>query len=474
MSDFFHGVETRRTTTGPAPAPAIATALIALIGTAPVHHTDTAHINQPRLVSGASGAAAFAGPDLAGYTAPQAFTALLQEGGGQTVFVNVFDPAVHKTDIAAEAVTLAGDTATLANADITTATVQSSDQLTTYVAGTDYSLDQVTGVLTRIDGGAIAIDATLSVDYSVGNPGAVTAADIIGGVDGDNVRTGIEALRNAFSLFAQTPKILIAPGYSTDASVVAALAALAADLTAEAYIDAPVGSTFSQVLAARSDTSLNLNQGSDRIEYFWPHVQVADGQGGTRLEGQSARAAGLRARIDRERGYFHSKSGKRYRGILGLEVPLDATNSPASDINALNAAGITTVRTGLGGFVCHGNRASSFPASTAVETFTASRRAFDYVDEVIERISLDFLGEPLNDPTIQSIIASANAFIDAQISLGALVAGSRAFFDPDKNPAAQLASGRLILSRSYMSSVPTERITHEADIDVNLLNTLAA
>ena len=50
-------------------------------------------------------AAAF-GPQLAGFTIPQALNAIYDHGAGTVVVINVLDPALHKSPVAGEAVTL--------------------------------------------------------------------------------------------------------------------------------------------------------------------------------------------------------------------------------------------------------------------------------------------------------------------------------------------------------------------------------
>lgn len=48
--------------------------------------------------------------------------------------------------------------------------VSTSDDATTYVAGTDYAVSEVTGVITRLNGGAIAAEATVKLVYTAEIP----------------------------------------------------------------------------------------------------------------------------------------------------------------------------------------------------------------------------------------------------------------------------------------------------------------
>lgn len=67
-------------------------------------------------------------------------------------------------------VTFAADIITLAHPSISAVVVRSADGLTTYIAGNDYTVSYNTGIITRVPGGAIAADATVTVMYHVDHP----------------------------------------------------------------------------------------------------------------------------------------------------------------------------------------------------------------------------------------------------------------------------------------------------------------
>ena len=96
------------------------------------------------------------------------------------------------------------------------------------------------------------------------------------------------------------------------------------------------------------------------------------------------------------------------------------------------------------------------------------------MDESIERVALNFADKPITSALIDAIVDSVNTFIDQLVSRGALLPGSRCFYEPSKNPPAGLVNGHLVLSRRYMAPTPLERLTHEAEIDINLLNNVTA
>lgn len=204
-ASFLHGVEVLELTTGPAPITVVKSSVIGLVGTAPCWAVPpvvtAAKINAPTLVSSAQDAAKF-GPAVQGYTIPYALSAILGQGAGQAIVVNVFDLTKHTSDIVASQTFSAAGAINLGHMGITNlsviptttapvtgeshtfggtpATVQlahgnvqgssivltSNPAGTTYVQGTDYLADTRTGLVTRMTGSAIGPTAAVLASYS--------------------------------------------------------------------------------------------------------------------------------------------------------------------------------------------------------------------------------------------------------------------------------------------------------------------
>ncbi|OLZ65289.1 phage tail sheath subtilisin-like domain-containing protein, partial [Chromobacterium violaceum] len=307
-ANYLHGVETIEVERGPRPVRTVKSAVIGLIGTAPA-----GAVNVATLTLSEKDAAAF-GPQLTGFTIPQALDAIYDHGAGTVIVINVLDPALHKSPAKDEAVTL--DPATgrgrLARGAISGLTLKSAADGTVYAEGADYTVDALAGVVTRLAAGRIAVGATLKASYDYADPAKVTAADIIGAVNAAGVRTGLKALKDTYNLFGFFAKLLIAPGFCTQNSVAAELIAMADQLDAVAYVDAPIGTTFAQALAGRGPAgTINFNTSSDRVRLCYPHVKVYDSAtNAERLEPLSARAAGLRAKVDNDKGFWWSSSNQ--------------------------------------------------------------------------------------------------------------------------------------------------------------------
>jgi len=480
-ANFLHGVETVEVVKGPRPIRAVKTAVIGLVGTAPIHHlnADNRKVNAPYLVLSDVDAGTLAGPALTGYTIPQALDAVFDQGRGTVIVINVFDPAIHKTAVVGEAVMVGSDgTAMLTHGDIISAEVKSQDGTVTYAAGTDYALDRVTGLLKRMAGGTITAGASLTVSYDRADPSKVTAADIIGSVDVAGRRLGMQGFLNSYNLFGMFPKILIAPVYCTQRSVAAELEVLASPAKCRgiALVDAPIGTTRDQAISGRGPNgAINFAFSSERMLLCYPHLKVYDAAtDSNRLEPYSQRLAGVIAATDDEFGYWYSPSNKVIKGIVGAERDLSAMiNDPTSDVNLLNEAGIVTVFNSFGtGLRSWGNRSSAWPASSAQGNFVQTRRVADMVHESLEYAMLQFIDLPINDALIDSVLESCNGFIRVLIGRGALTIGSRAEYSKAKNPAVELAAGHLTFDLIMCPPPPAERITFESFIDITLLSNL--
>ena len=411
MSDFLHGVETLEIVKGPIPIRVVKSAVIFLVGTAPIQDVDPANrkINEPVLILNRDDAVKYFGEKKEGYTIPYALDGIFDHGGAVCIVVNVFDPNKHKDK----------------------------------------------------DGNP--------------DPSLVKDGDIIGSIDTKTgKRTGFQIVEELFSRFGFTAKILLAPGYSQSAAVMSEMIAKAnlKSVRGVALIDAPIGYTPQQVIEARGAGGL-LNTSDYRAIICYPHLKVYDEIANKeRLEPFSQRLAGIIAKTDYEKGYWWSPSNKEIKGIIGVERQLTASiNDPLCEVNQLNANGILTVFNSFGtGYRTWGNRNAGFPAKTDPLTFISVRRTADIIAESIEYFTMQYLDKPITI-TIDGVISSVNAFIRTLIGRGALVDG-KCYFLKEKNPPDKLANGHLTFTYEIMPPTPAERITFEEVINTELLKKL--
>lgn len=477
-ANFLHGVETIEIDKGPRPIRGVKTAVVGLVGTAPIFAVDgtLATVNEPVLVLSDRDAAQFFGPQMEGYTIPQALDAIFDQGRGIAIVINVFDPATHTSEQAEIDKTFGADgTIQLDHEGIFDLVVTSSDGNTTYVAGDDYTLDPATGMVTRVAQGAIAAAATVKVAYDYADPQKVLPSDIIGSVDGAGKRLGLQALQDTYNEMGFFAKILIAPVYGTLNAVASELNVMASKLRAVALVDAPIGVTFQQAIAGRGPNgSINFNYSSERMVLCYPHLKVFDiATEDERLEPFSQRLAGVICAVDNDRGYWWSPSNNEIKGITGVERRLSAMiNDPTTEVNILNENGIVTLFNSFGtGLRTWGNRSAAWPTVTHPKNFINVRRTADVIHESIEYSMLQFIDRPINQALIDDIRESVNAFMRTLIGRGALIDGT-CLYDPAKNEPTQLALGHIVFDIEFMPPTPAERITFESFINIEMLRQL--
>lgn len=467
-ANFLHGAETVEVTTGARPISVVKSAVIGLVGISP-----KGPVNVPTLVSSDVAAAQFGSP-LSGFSIPQALNAIFQQGAGVVLVINVFDPATMTVQVTDEAVVIASGKTKLAFAPISDLTVKHTTGTPVYVKDTDYTVDDYGNI--TLKGSTILEGASLKASYKKLDIATVTAAKIIGSVDGTtNARTGIKAFALCRNLFGFNPKIVIAPAFSTLATVGTEMIAAADKYRGVALIDAPAGTTPPQAIAGRGPAgAIGLNVSSKRALLCYPMLMAYDTATNTTIaKPYSQYLAGIIAATDNAEGYHVSPSNKTILGVTAPEIQITAAiNDATSEANLLNEAGIITIFNAFGtGIRSWGNRSAAFPSSTLPSNFISVLRTADVLNESVEVAMLQFIDQPLNLATIDAIRESVNAFIRTLIARGALIDG-KCTFDKAKNQPTDLAAGHLTFDISFMPPTPAERITFNSFIDINLLKNL--
>lgn len=472
-ANYLHGIETLEVERGPRAIRVVKSAVIALVGTAPM-----GPVNTLTLSLNDRDAAQF-GPHLTGFSIPEALEGIYDFGAGTVLVVNVLDPATHRSTVAGQTRQFGdNDRLQLPHSALQHLELKSDDGATTYVPGTDYTSNLLTGHVTRIASGAIAANAQVKADYTHADPSKVTPADIIGAVTAAGLRTGLKAFKDSYNTLGFFAKIFIAPGFSTLNAVSVELIAEATEVKAVTYVDAPIGSTVQQVVAGRGPAgAINFNTSSDRVRLCYPHVKVYDASAasGERLQPLSIRAAGLRAKTDHDKGYWWSSSNQQLLGVIGLERPLTARiDDPSSEVNLLNENGVTTVFNSFGtGLRLWGNRTAAWPTITHMRNFENVRRTKDVVDESIRYSSLQFVDMPITHALIDSITESVNLFLRKLMGDGALI-GGECWYDPARNPQTELELGHALFNYKLTVPLPFERGTFETEITGEYLVNLGA
>ncbi len=491
-ANFLHGVETIELDIGPRAIRQVKTAVVGLVGTAPMFDVDPANrtLNSIQIVTNDRDARLYFGANREGFTIPRALDAIFDQGTGIVLVVNVLDLATDTTTVATPTSGTGNFTfdadgiIKIADLDpddpirrygLSAVEVKSGDGAATYVLNTDYTVQSADGTIKRVAGGAIAAQASVRIGYTFVDPTDVTNSDIIGTVDGSGNRTGMQAFLDSYNLFGMYPKILIAPVFSPQTSITSELNVLAHKFRAIAMVDAPIGTTFQAAITGRGPLgAINFNTSSERLVLCYPHLKVYDIATDTEdLEPMSQRLAGVMCAKDQERGYWWSPSNTEFKGIVGTERRLTAMiNDPTSEVNLLNEVGITTMFNSFGtGMRSWGNRTAAWPTLTHPRNFINIRRVADVIHESVEYSMLQFIDYPINAALIDAVTESVNGFLRTLVVRGAIIDGECSY-DPTKNPAVALSLGHLTFDIRFMPPPPAERMTFESFIDISILNQL--
>ena len=167
---------------------------------------------------------------------------------------------------------------------------------------------------------------------------AQTVSNIIGTTDENGQYTGLKALLAAESVTGVKPRILGVPGLDTK-EVAVALVSVCQKLRAFGYISAWGCKTISEVKAYRQNFSQR------ELMVIWPDFLAWDTVTSTTATAYAtARALGLRARIDQEQGWHKTLSNVGVNGVTGISASVfwDLQES-GTDADLLNESGVTTL-----------------------------------------------------------------------------------------------------------------------------------
>ena len=274
-----------------------------------------------------------------------------------------------------------------------------------------------------------------------------TTTNVIGSKD-TGTYTGLQALLVAEAQLGVKPRILAVPGLDTQ-EVVAALAPIAKTLRAMAYVSASAAGKVSDVIVYR-------DQFSEReLMMIWPDFLAWDTITSTpAMAYATARAAGLRARIDQEQGWHKSISNVPVSGVTGIsrDVHWDLQD-PNTDAGLLNAGDVTTL-INSNGYKFWGSRTCSDDPLFQFET--ATRTAQILADTIAEAMQV-YIDKPLHPSLIRDLLESINAKFRELVYAGYLI-GANAWYDEGANASQSLASGQLVIDFDYTPVPPLENL----------------
>lgn len=484
---YQHGVRVLEQPTGVV-APITGTAgLQVVFGTAPINlaKDPTAVTNKPVIAYSWAEAVEQLGysDDWESYTLCQSMYASFKLFGvAPVIFVNVLDPATHKTAVSTPAeVTITAMQGIIKATNVPVPGILKSsvvvkaaaDSSSALVLDTDYSLDfDENGymVITLLAGGSAASAASVFVTYDKLNPSGVTAANIVGTASG-NTETGLEVLRQVYPKFGMTPGLLLAPGWSQDADVAIALAAKCEEIngvfSCEGFVDINSGTggctVYSNVKTAKESAAIS----SPHIMALWPGMQS-----GSKHFWASAIWGALTQYIDARNDDVPSLSpSNKALPITGTclmdsahtEILLDQTQA-----NSVNAAGVSTA-VNLNGFKSLGNNSAAYPSTTdPKDRWFCCRRFFSWWGNSFILTYTQKVDDPMDKRLIESVVDSENIRGNAYVSSGKCAA-ARIEYNEAENPQTDILNGKITFHQYLAPWVPAEDILNILEFDPDAL-----
>lgn len=279
----------------------------------------------------------------------------------------------------------------------------------------------------------------------VADAAAQTSA-IIGGVQANGKRTGLQALLDGKSRFNAQPRLIIAPKHSATLAVATAMDSVGGKLRAMAIIDGPNTTDEAAIAYAKSF-------GSKRIYMADPGVQVWDTTSNSTVAAPaSAWAAGVFAWTDREYGFWASPSNKEIVGITGTTRAIEYLDGDETcRANLLNNANIATIIRD-DGFRLWGNRTLSSDPKWA---FVTRVRTMDMVMDAILYGHKWAVDRGITSTYIRDVTEGLQAFMRDLKAQGAII-NFEVYADPELNTASQLEQGKVYWNIRFTDVPPAE------------------
>ena len=275
---------------------------------------------------------------------------------------------------------------------------------------------------------------------------AAQTSSIIGGVQANGKRTGLQALLDGKSRFNAQPRLIIAPKHSATQAVATAMQSIAEKLRALAIIDGP-GTTD------EAATTYAKLFGSKRMFMIDPGVQLWDTVTSATIDAPaSAGTAGVFAYTDSEYGFWSSPSNKEFVGITGTTRAIEYLDGDETcRANLLNNANIATIIRD-DGFRLWGNRTLSSDAKWA---FVTRVRTMDIVMDAILAGHKWAVDRGITSTYIRDVTEGLQAFMRDLKAQGAII-NFEVYADPVLNSASALEQGKVYWNIRFTDVPPAE------------------
>lgn len=289
---------------------------------------------------------------------------------------------------------------------------------------------------------------TIVVRVAQGEEEAETTTNIIGGTTEEGLKTGLQALLASQSQHGIKPRIIGAPGHDTLA-VANEIAVICQKLRAFGYVSAYDCKNISEAIKYRD------NFGQRELMVIFPDFTSWDSTTNNESTAYAtARALGLRAKLDNDIGWHKTLSNITVNGVTGISKDIYwDLQDPATDAGLLNEKGVTTLIR-RDGFRFWGSRTCSDDPLFAFESYT---RTAQVLADTMAEGQMWAIDKPLTPSLARDIVETINAKLRSLVSQGYLL-GGECWYDPTSNSKEELKDGKLTLDYDYTPVPPMENL----------------
>lgn len=478
MATYKHGIYVSEQGTEMITLTQQAVGITLVVGTAPVTRAaNPALANEPVLCNTYNEAVERLGysTETGKYTLCEAMEVLFGlYNVAPVVFVNVFNPTVHKKETKREQMLVTMTHTVELNKEVLPESVVietmseiDDDEVWTLIPPVEVESTVERTVITL--GDSYNMGAQVYVSYAEPNVGAVTAMDIAGTVDAATGRsTGLELISEIYSRFGYTVGTVIAPGWSHLAEVGLKLAARSelvnGHFSAMGIADLPTTAIGGYAQAAEMKNTLGYTSG--HLIVCYPSVK-----NGERVQHLSTHVAGIMGRLSANNDDIPYRSPSNQQIYMSGLCNEDGTSNyfGLEAANELNGAGIVTA-TNFNGWKLWGNEMSAYPGTVDPKDRWISVRAmFNFFKTQLTLRFWAQLDVPITRRSIDSIVNSANTYLNGLTNRGALL-GGRIEFREEDNTEAGIMAGQLNF-RCYMTPPsPAKEINFVLQYDATYLS----
>ncbi|AHY05780.1 phage tail sheath protein [Serratia plymuthica] len=305
---------------------------------------------------------------------------------------------------------------------------------------------------------------TVVVRVAEGKDEAETTSNIIGGADENGKYTGMKALLAAQAELGVKPRILGVPGHD-NLEVATALAGICQQLRAFGYISAYGCKTVSDAIKYRAGFSQR------ELMLIWPDfVNWNTATSSSDIAFATARALGLRAKIDQETGWHKTLSNVGVNGVSGISSSVFwDLQTVGTDADLLNQGCVTTLIR-KEGFKFWGSRTCSDDPLFQFENYT---RTAQVLADTMAEAHLWAVDRPVTPTLIRDMIDGIKAKFRELKSAGLIIDGD-CWYDENANDKDTLKAGKLFIDYDYTPVPPLEDLTLRQRITDRYLANFAA